>query len=223
MEYNIEKDRTKIWIVIALVIAILALSIGFAAFSATLTINPGSDKVTITPFDNFSNSVVFDTGSLSCTVKNGENESKGSIDSSGTITDTIWSGLTVTLREPNDVVTCTVPIKNKGEYNAYLKDIKFNTTISCKSATAGNIYTSEICGASGIHASAAVADYSSAATVNTSTINSQTNITTNNLLESQKSKVLTVKITYPAGAPYADEDIQITIPQITLTYSSSNS
>lgn len=222
MEFNMEKSYSKIWVIVALVISVLALSIGFAAFSTSLVVNE-NENVTVTPFDNFKNTVVFDASSVNCTVSKGNDDSGASVEATGTFdsNSTVWQGLKVKLTTPGDKVTCTVGIKNNGEYNAYLKSVKFNTLLSCSSTTAGNVYTAQICAESGINASAKVSGYQ--ATVNKVTQVNKTGIASNNELASKGSSSLEVVIDYPSSAPFADEDVNVTIPQITLDYSSSNS
>ena len=60
-------------------------------------------------------------------------------------------------------------------------------------------------------------------TVNKVTQVNKTGIASNNELASKGSSSLEVVIDYPSSAPFADEDVNVTIPQITLDYSSSNS
>lgn len=218
-----EKSYSKIWVLVALIISVLALSIGFAAFSTSLRISEGSDNVTITPFDNFSNSVIFETGSLNCSIEKGTATSEAAVVSVGELADnnTLWRGLSVNLQQPGDSVTCTATVKNTGEYTAYLKNIKFNAPLGCTSATSGNTYTAQICGAQGINAKATVGSHN-ATTTAISTNNLESIATSNNMI-SGASSTLTVKVAYPSTSPSADENITITIPQITLDYSSSNS
>lgn len=222
MEFNMEKGYSKIWVIVALVISVLALSIGFAAFSTSLVVNQNSD-VTVTPFDNFQNSVVFDSGSISCNVTKGNDDSGVSVEATGSLNEnsTIWQGLKVKLTTPGDRVTCNVTIRNNGEYNAYLKAVKFNTLLSCSSTTSGNAYTAQICAENGVNASATVGSY--VATVNKVSQVNKEEISTDNELASKGTSSLQVVIDYPSTAPFADEDVNVVIPQITLDYSSSNS
>ena len=142
-----------------LVVTVLAISIGFAAFSSTLKVNSGA---TVTP--NPSNfKVVFSSNENKLET----NEIKASPEGMGedaiidnTTVPTI-SGLIAKTRIPGDSATYTFYVRNEGQYEAFLNSITFRGKIcipqtgtnaemannACDSITAivnvGSITTSE--------------------------------------------------------------------------------
>jgi len=112
--------------VIGLLIAVTALAIGFASYSATLNItNPEA----LVSGDEFSPYVVF-TGTPSCVV-NGE----AKVNSAGTALEHDWSGVRVTLTKPGDAVTCTATVQNGSLLPAYLKRITAEKPLECTPGT----------------------------------------------------------------------------------------
>lgn len=108
-----EKDRgAKIIVAIALVVAIVGLTIGYAAYSATLKIN-GTANVDPAKWDvHFANK----TGdSLTATI-----EGKAVETTAPTLTATNISGFDVTLKAPGDTVTYNFLVKNTGTMDAIL-------------------------------------------------------------------------------------------------------
>ena len=124
--------KTKVLTIIALVIAIVTLGVGFAAFSTTLNISssasvsPSSDNFSIGFYANksqSSNSTVTIFPSMST-------------DSTGSSIDIIGgsktlSGLEAHFLKPGDVVTYDVVIKNDGEYDAYLNSVNMSQNATC--------------------------------------------------------------------------------------------
>lgn len=96
--------------VIGLMIAVTALAIGFASYSATLNItNPEA----LVSGDEFSPYVVF-TGTPSCNVVG-----DAKVTSAGTILEHDWSGVSVILTKPGDSVICTASVQNGSLLPAY--------------------------------------------------------------------------------------------------------
>lgn len=108
-----EKDRgAKIIVAIALVVAIVGLTIGYAAYSTTLKIT-GTANVDPAKWDvHFANK----TGdSLTATI-----EGKAVETTAPTLTATNISGFDVTLKAPGDTVTYNFLVKNTGTIDAIL-------------------------------------------------------------------------------------------------------
>ena len=124
--------KTKVLTIIVLVIAIVTLGVGFAAFSTTLNIlssasvSPSSDNFSIGFYANksqSSNSTVTIFPSMST-------------DSSGSSIDIIGgsktlSGLKARFLKPGDVVVYDIVIKNDGEYDAYLNSVNMSQNATC--------------------------------------------------------------------------------------------
>ena len=106
-----EKERgAKIIAIVALLIAVVGLTVGYAAYSSTLTIN-GTANV-----DPASWKVNFDykTG----TSLTGVTKGHAAENTAPTLADTTISGFDVTLKAPGDSVTYNFLIKNSGTLNA---------------------------------------------------------------------------------------------------------
>ena len=121
-----EKQRhIKILSIIALVVAIAGMSLGFAAFSATLNI---SSSATVTP-DSSNFKVTFSTSSSTpgeheniTYTKTGSAEDASQI----VINNTSVMGLNAKIVNPGDSIIYNLFAYNEGLYNAYLNKIIFN-------------------------------------------------------------------------------------------------
>ena len=122
-----EKERSsKVIAIVALLVGVVGLSLGFAAFSNSLTIS-SSAKVEPTgeTFDvDFSSS---SSETLTDAVQ-GVSTPSTVVATDATINNTgnpTISGLGATFTEPGQSVTYTFYARNTGEYKAYLNSITF--------------------------------------------------------------------------------------------------
>lgn len=128
-----ERNRKqKLLIVLALIVAIVSLTIGFAAFSTTLNI---SSSVSVTPStDNFE--IRFSTSPTITIVSPvvASYKTAGVTATDGTIinnaTPTI-TNISATFTEPEQSVSYTVYVRNDGEYTAYLNSVRFHGEKKC--------------------------------------------------------------------------------------------
>ena len=121
-----EKDRKQKFIVmIALMIAIASMSLGFAAFSTTLNI---SSSASVTPDDNGFN-IVFSSSEYAITTRDdggtvvsgiGTNGAQGGITS---LYRKQASGLITQFTEPGQFLYILIYAHNIGEYDAYLTGV----------------------------------------------------------------------------------------------------
>ena len=130
-----ERDRSaKIIAIVALCVAIVGLSVGFAAFSNELTINSNA-KVSpnASDFDvNFSTSNTSEQdGTVSGVGTNSATAENASIDNSNSPTIT---GLKANFTEPGQKVTYSFYAHNAGKYVAYLNNVTY-ANVSGKTAT----------------------------------------------------------------------------------------
>ena len=125
MEKN---NNYKILTVVALFVAVLALAVGFAAYSATLTITNPSAVVT---GDQFSPYVLY-TGTPSCVASG-----NATVISEGTLNNKNWTGVSLRMEKPGDSVTCTESVQNGSLLTAYLESIKASKAIECVSYGTG--------------------------------------------------------------------------------------
>ena len=129
------KRKSQIAIIAVLAVAVVALGVGFAAFSTALTI---TSSATVTP-DSSTFQVVFanssDVITTGTTISPALNPNNVNDFTAGTATidnDTnqrapILSGLQANFTAPGQTVTYTLKVKNTGEYDAYLNSIDFKT------------------------------------------------------------------------------------------------
>lgn len=217
-----EKERnTKILAIIALLIGVVGLSLGFAAFSNTLKISssaevtPSADTFNV-DFSSSSSSLATDpvVASLNPTGVTGFEATNGTIDNSN---DPTITNLHATFTAPGQKATYTFYARNIGEYIAYLKSITFanvNGETSSRICTPGT-------GTTASQVTAACDDISLKVTVGseTPTTSSVANIT-NHSLAIDGSDPITVEIEYAANGDRADGDFTVAFGDVTLTYNS---
>ncbi len=115
MTNNNNGREMKVLIVAALIISIVAIGIGFAAFTETLTIN-GTAKVQASDWKiQFAN--------LQNVVKKGT----ATVVTEPTLSDTSIKTYDVTFKTPGDSISYTFDVKNTGDYNAKLTTITIPT------------------------------------------------------------------------------------------------
>lgn len=135
--------KQKLIVIVALVIAIVGMSLGFAAFSSTLSI---SSSASVTPsssdfkvsFSSLSNSV--DTSSSNCKVVSSMGNN-GGIGAIGCMKSDTISDMAIVFTEPGQSVDFRIYIHNTGKYDAYLRGINWNNIegenshIKCEAST----------------------------------------------------------------------------------------
>ncbi len=135
-----EKERGfRIIALVALIVAIVGLSFGYAAWSTTLTIS-GEGKVSPATWDVH---FAYKSGSSLTPTIVGNAASTGA-----TLTATTVSGFTTTLKAPGDSVTYNWLVKNEGSLDAQLKTVTLGT-ISCSPSTGSTATQTEatsVCG-----------------------------------------------------------------------------
>lgn len=225
-----EKDRSaKVLAIIALFIAVIGLSLGFAAFSQNLDIKPAAqvepDKSSFrVVFSSNKNSLM--TESITPTFTPGEvgapkgdpatiaNPDKGSTASNPTIT-----GINAKFTAPGQTVTYTFYAFNDGEYDAYLRAITFNGSKTC---TPSAELTNENAG------STESVEAACAGIKVKVTIGGETDYTEDVTKDDFKSHLLSkgageevkVEIKYEEASSIADGDFTVKLPDITLNYQS---
>lgn len=212
-----ERERgTKIIALVALCVAIVGLSIGFAAFSSNLKIK---SSATVSPdasdFDvNFSST---DTEELDGEVigvgENGATAANATIDNT---TNPTIEGLNATFTEPGQKVTYTFYAHNAGKYMGYLNDVDY-ANVTGKSATkvctpaSGTDSTLVEAACNGISVSVKVGD---------TTFTGTTNSIANHSLDIDNYKKIILTIEYAGNSTRADGDFTVAFGDITLTYES---
>lgn len=193
-----EKERgAKVIAIVALLIAVVGLTVGYAAYSSTLTINgtanvdPASWKV------NFG----YKTGdSLTGTINGHATEN-----TAPTLADTTISGFDVTLKAPGDSVTYNFLIKNSGTLNAKLANFTMGT-LTCAPNASSSISpedATKLCGE----------------LTYTLTYADGSTITTDTTLDAGNSKELVLKLEWPSASTLSvSDDVKVTIGTTTFVY-----
>lgn len=219
-----EKNRgSKVIAIVALVVAVVGLSLGFAAFSNTLVI---SSSATVTPNeDTFS--VVFsssETG-LATNGVTGVTTTGATVGTATIVNDgenpTI-SGLTAGFTAPGQSVSYTFYLHNDGEYESFLKSIAFANATGASTTKACTIPAEST--ATEALVNAACGDISLTVTLgegeNTlSVTGSETGLSRS--LAKDASEAVTVTIAYAEGNNRADGAFNVAFGDISLTYSSA--
>ena len=209
---------SRVIAVVALCVAVVGLTLGFAAFSNTLTI---SSDANVTP-DASTFNVDFSSSDSSLAtdpivpVKNPSSLVAGEGTINNTSNPTV-SGLSATFKEPGQKVTYTFYAHNAGEYDAFLNSISFNNVSSGdapKKCTAGGGTTDSLVQAACDDITLSVKVGSESETTGSvPTISGHT-------LAKNKSEQIIVEIEYNAGGDRADGDFTVEFGDITLVYGS---
>lgn len=217
-----DKNRsTKIAMIVALLVAVVGLSIGFAAFSNNLTIK---SSATVTPdaskFDvNFSSTDKTETdGEVLATITPTDatiTGDKAIIDNSDNPTIT---GLKANFTEPGQTVTYSFFAHNAGEYIAYLNTVTF--------ANAQGAETTKVCtakeGTTQALVDTACKDISITVKVGSETFTGSQDTVSNHSLALNAFEPVVVTISYATNTNIniADGDFDVKFGDITLNYGS---
>ena len=216
-----EKNNGKIIALAALIVAVIALAVGFASFTDALTIDGTATVKGANAFDDATNDLAYVSTSPECHITGTTTSTSTTPYTAGTASGDVWEGISVPLTTENPSVTCTATVKNKTQYVAYLRGIATQSGITCASSGA-NQTTNEnnICGAVNVDV-----QVGSVATDKISFGSSAASKpdTTGSIAKSGDAgdeATVTVVITYD-GQAVADENVVVTLPTITHSYSSS--
>ena len=108
-----KQKNTQMFVIAILAVAVLTMSVGFAAFTQTLNID-GNVTVASSVWN-----IAFDTASYK--------ESNGSVSASNKTIDGTSMTYNVTLTKPGDFYEFTVNVKNTGTFDANLTGISMNS------------------------------------------------------------------------------------------------
>ena len=201
--------------VAGLVIGVIALTIGFAAFNQSLTISSSAEvDVADTPLD-----IAFSTsqssqvnGSVTPTASG----NTGASGSNATFANTTISGLHAIFTKPGQTVTYSFYVRNDSAYTAYLNTVDF--------ANAANASAFKVCSAGSDSTQSYVDNACNgiSITVTTGTYSTSDSVTTGGTghsLAATTGETVTVEITYADGSATADGDFDVSFGDITLGYS----
>ena len=205
MEHN---RKQKLLMIVALIVGIASLSIGFAAFSTTLNI---SSSASVLP-NSAEFSVMFSADANALVTREvvpSENEynlivTNGVINNSSSPT---ISGLSVTFTEPGQSVSFQVYVRNEGKYTAYLNGVRELGGKVCK----GEDGTTE----SLVQSTC----YDISRTIVIAWLGRVDGEVTNYPLEPGESTLLTILFEYSSMGARADGPFTMSFPNIALVYS----
>lgn len=219
------KNRNnKIITIIALMVAVAGLTLGFAAFSRVLTI---SSSATVNPNDaDFK--TTFSSSNTEVVSGNISGEATGGAEAGvATINGTTISNLTAKFSGPGQTVKYTFYENNSGNYDAYLTNATFNTVAGsdpesnkvCTRVTTGlteDEYATEELVTAACNAISIKVDVGS-----TLTLTDTTEINTHTLQKGAYTPIV-VTITYDSNGSRADGPFDVSFGNITMTYSSAD-
>ncbi len=194
-----EKERGfRVIAVIALMVAVVGLTIGYAAYSTTLKIN-GTANVDPAVWD-----VKFAYTNTTDTALKATKTGFAAVNTEATLTDTQVSGFDVTLKAPGDSVTYNFLVANKGTLDAELSTFTMGS-LSCAPATGSQATQEE------------------ATAVCNELTYSLTGVTANSVLEDGTSTPVTLTLAWKStGTATASDDIAITVGETTLIYTQAD-
>lgn len=240
-----EKERGgKMIAIVALMIGVVGLTIGFAAFSNTLTISSSAEynpSSTIFNVDFSSSSSTVATDAITPTLSPATNGPTGTNATINNASDPTITNIKATFTEPGQSVTYTFYVRNAGEMEAFLRSVTFadatiQATDSHSEDTVGSGFKT-------------CTQLSKAQNANPATISTMTaaceDITFTMTLGSENftaskaraaftgthdldtttnaSETVTITIAYPTGSDRADGDFTVNFGDITLLYASTAS
>ena len=208
----------RVTAVIALCVAVLALAVGFSAFTDDLTIDATAKATSnVNPFDDATNGLAY-SGTPECHLTNATSTViNTSPYGAGTATGDTWNGINVPLTpdENADSVTCTATVKNDTAYPAELKSISAGGVTCASTGNNADTNSANIC--SGVSVEVQVGA-TAADKITFGTTGASNNSTTGSIAAGASATV-TVKISYDKTKA-ADADVTVTIPTITHHYES---
>ncbi len=214
-----KNKSSKIIAIIALIVAVIGLSLGFAAFSRVLTIKSSAE---VTPDETeFANNVKFVTSDGEGSTVTGSNTGNATSEEA-TLVDNQISNIKAHFTKPGQSVTYSFKVKNESSYDAYLKSITFDNATSGTSA----IKCTEKEGTTASLVEAACRGIKVTVTVGTDPKAVATNGSNDEIDEHKLAKntdeTVTVKIEYEVGSEVADGNFDVAIGDIKLNYSTQD-
>lgn len=213
----VENKGYKAMSIIALIVGVIGVTLGYAAFSNTLTISSSAD---VTPdaskfnvdFSSASNAV--QTNDITPVLNpNNVQEFTASDATIDNTSDPLITDLHASFTEPGQTATYTFYAYNAGEYIAYLNSIVFSGSKTCTART-GTTQSLVDDACDGITLTVTVGSESATTT-------SVANISGHSLAK-EAADTITVVIAYEANSDIADGIFDVEFPDIVLTYASAD-
>lgn len=217
MEKN---NNGKMVAIVALVVAVVALSVGFAAFADDLTIDGTATVESKNEFDDdtATNGLHYQANSNKCYLTSDSTAKTAIVGADvGTLSTDAWSGISIPLGDSANSITCEAVVENLTSYTAYLKSLASNKGLTCTSSGA-NKTTNEgnVCAATTM-----TVKIGSVATDTITVTNAAANNNTTSGTIAAEGGTALVTVTVEYTGAQTDEDVTITLPTITHHYSSA--
>ena len=220
MRYYAKNNRKEI-VLVALLVAIVGMSLGFAAFSSTLSI---SSSASVTPNSNDFNIRFCNVYALSACNNSSEmlwvmpiSERNGASGETATLGQKSINDLTVNFTGANQSVEYAFFVQNAGEYDAYLRDISY-TALSNGEYKKCSATTTDSTKATDSLVQAACEGINVTISVGGTAYTFGSNISGHKLSKGSVEEVQ-VKIEYKSGSALADGPFKVEISDFKLDYS----
>ena len=221
-----ERDRrARVIAIAALLVGVVGLSLGFAAFTNTLTIKSSADvtadaSVFNVDFSKQSASVV--DGTVAGTpnpATNGPTAGDATIDNSAAGAAVI-KDLHATFTAPGQSVTYSFYTKNAGALKAYLTNVTFASPAKTCTPDTGTTASLVTAACNGISLTVRLGSEDFTATTARASFATATAHDLEKNGETGDNEAVTVTIAYAANASQADGDFDVAFGDVTLNYSS---
>ena len=204
-----DNKRTNLYILGALLLGVVSISIGFAAFSNTLKIQ---SQANVTP-DESTFKVVFSSDGTTYKTDPvpGTPTGAGVTVDNGTIDNTTnptITGLHASFKSPGQKAVYNFFVHNKGDYLAHLNSITFKGSKTC---TAGNGATQSL-------VDAACSSITMKVEIGSLSVTETTQNITGETIEAGAFEPISVTIEYASNGPRVDGAFEIGFPDVSLYY-----
>lgn len=220
MNYYNKNNRKEI-VLVALLVAIIGMSLGFAAFSNTLSISssasvtPNSDafKVVFCDTDNIGNCDALNHVFIDYETSNGATTGDKVADVNGTVASDLFASFTST----NQSVVYKFYVQNIGQYDAYLRNVSY-TPLSNGSYKMCSATTNDATKATDSLVQAACDGIKVTVSIGGTSYAFGSNISGHKLLKGTAEEVQ-VKFEYENGSALADGPFKVDISDFKFEYS----
>lgn len=201
--------KQKLLMTFVLVISIASLSVGFAAFSASLNISSNASvsansDTFVVKFSSSKDSLVVSEIAPS-DISDGITASNAIIDNS---TSLLITNLTVSFTEPGQFVEYVFYARNEGEYTAYLNSINLSGEKSCTGTSSANVQSA--CDSISMKVMVGENEYT------------ETTEISGHSLAKKSGEEIRVRIDYASTGGWADATFKVSFPNIMMVYSTIN-
>ncbi len=202
-----KRDNSKFGVLLALIIAIVGLGVGFSFFTKSLNIK---SEATVNPSDTFK--IVFSTSATESLegspVYDLDGHASGGVFQKDA---TSLTDLSANFTDKNQTATWEMYAFNDSEYDGYLNNVEIGNIVCTANEGTTQSLVDEACKDLSIKVTVGTTDFTQTT--------SSSQITTHKL-ESSKGEKVKVSLTYSGDNKKADGAFSVDVGKITLTYDS---